>query len=1136
MSSSTSLSFGPGLLYFAIYAPSLSTNEGSEHLQILFYAAANPPPFSDAKHNSDRFILTNSAAANQNYIATNLGSPPLKDTTIFKPIQNFTQNEQQDSDSISAETVVSLETKLKHIGLAQALTSFSSTFKESDAPITIKTKKTITIVLQVEPGVWITLCVCLPRTVVSLLDSDKNLDPVPLSKTKKQYYSIDYNQNSEIATQLANFINLEFHSYIIINGPIALSTLPNPNSEAQIKLVKKKLRNYFSKVIWDWDGRWNNTQLSTSTKTVSQLSKKLQNNCLTTELGLLGSSKSIPRTIATSETLYHIYLLWYDLLALKPLLQNKVASKPSEFSAKYKYNTHFHSSHNNNALSSLDLEGLLIFNTTQNLAWSSLTDGLNSISNLDNSCVTQSDFYSFRSLYTYINRIFSHHFNSKVSSTREFTKKSSSPKFELGDSATQTSDENSSSDSDSSESITSLNNNLIDIPTSITGALSSAVTALVEPNKTHASSNIPFFQNNIDLYNKPQSSLVSKKAPPLIDKQNVLSETSTIKFGNKLKNRNHSVASLASIQSLSKNFSTNNQSVFFNKFNFASTPRLFTGIGDPNSSTSQSQIPHNQDLANPQSSKFETYQNCSKFTNHVLAPCIDSKNFNDYLLSNNAKELSLDINDIIWIRKKKNSQKTDSLSNFTPVHLIAIKFDQLLFVILINASRYIKIIENIQTLKSSQKIVIDELNSINGKINDKKHSAINNDSGETSLNSLLVELAWKNADLKSNIKLIKNAVSKHSIHILTHLKHDYLKVINQSKKCTLPTSALKTPLLFVNEHKLFALSNFNNISYVPLGYESHIFGSISPLLNYIPKSLYRFKLNEHLESGKTENIKTVYNPVTQKLKSSSCTESEHNIKHTTNTITENNATSSKNVASSDFLNGTSSINNDFLEASKDELKSPHWNLLNMNVLPTNKFGIGDWFKSKIYINDQSISNSDIIQQSPSTQSDTQHQQEDLSLASVPENTSLINSDQQDLRSKNADTKSWSLFNNFTKLGLNINLNPFNSTNSKDTKPANDDLTCVDNIDYSYFSKIVEQNLMILSAQFLKEKSLKEQFIKIPGYGWVGAKRGFENIQDHPSSQLDTNYIWYCCINSEKASLADIKTFIKQVSASYFINM
>ncbi|KAJ1731676.1 hypothetical protein LPJ72_003812 [Coemansia sp. Benny D160-2] len=258
------------LSHFAVFCPSLGPDEDSAHEQLLFYAAASLPPFYPYSAN-DYF------ARNVHLRRRSSGGNTVSETTISasktaavsvgsslsasggefsggrrggapkSPTTRVIANAGTQSDDSSAQTtrerVVSLDMKLREIGLGAALLAFAGTFGTNSRRFHIvHSEKRRTLIFQAEPGVLIQLSVVLPRRVR------------PYGK-EKDAYSIEFLDSQISDNALEAWMRQEYWAFRIMFGPIG-RVMDGKRSSGVRQMVKRQLDLFFGRTIWFWDSRW----------------------------------------------------------------------------------------------------------------------------------------------------------------------------------------------------------------------------------------------------------------------------------------------------------------------------------------------------------------------------------------------------------------------------------------------------------------------------------------------------------------------------------------------------------------------------------------------------------------------------------------------------------------------------------------------------------------------------------------------------------------------------------------------------------------------------------------------------------------------------------------------------------------
>ncbi|OMJ25072.1 hypothetical protein AYI70_g1153 [Smittium culicis] len=383
---------GISLQHFIIYSPQLSKSEGDEHLQLLYYVASNTLTQLQKDLQATKSVtnISNNIAGSDtkpgffDYFSRSQSSPLETDETVKN--KHYKENSSEHSvisSNESSERIVPLEDKLKQMGLSQALVQFSSTFNPSPIyPLVIKTKKSISIIEQIEKGVFAVLCVCPPRIVyaknktqLSNLVSKNGLqnqqsNSVP---TNNQAFNVEYFPDQVNVSILRNFLKTEFSFFTLLHGSISAKL----KTQNEVKDVKKSLNSYFSKNVWGWNERWtpsNVKSLQISTNKVQDINNH-ETFPKSSELGLTSSLGSVPRMQLSFSTLFEIENLW-----------NSIKSNH------------------------VPIREMLIFNKTNSLVYSSILDSFNELGQLS---YYQNDKQRLRvnnAIHSYVRKLFSNHF------------------------------------------------------------------------------------------------------------------------------------------------------------------------------------------------------------------------------------------------------------------------------------------------------------------------------------------------------------------------------------------------------------------------------------------------------------------------------------------------------------------------------------------------------------------------------------------------------------------------------------------------------------------------------------------------------------------------------------------------------
>ncbi|KAJ2037257.1 hypothetical protein GGI08_001556 [Coemansia sp. S2] len=227
------------LSHFAVFCPALGPDEDNTHEQLLFYAAAALPPFYPYSAN-DYYARTthlrrrSSGSSSSAVIAT----PTITPTTVTKP-----SGPTAGMGSGGGERVVSLDMKLREIGLAAALVIFANSFGTGKNNFhVVHSEKRRTVVFEPETGVLIQLSVVLPRRVR------------PYGK-EKDAYSIEF-LDSEVSDEaLRAWVESEYWAFHLLFGPLQRALA------GEQQTVRRQLDAFFGRTLWHWDRRWAASEL-----------------------------------------------------------------------------------------------------------------------------------------------------------------------------------------------------------------------------------------------------------------------------------------------------------------------------------------------------------------------------------------------------------------------------------------------------------------------------------------------------------------------------------------------------------------------------------------------------------------------------------------------------------------------------------------------------------------------------------------------------------------------------------------------------------------------------------------------------------------------------------------------------------
>ncbi|KAJ1862265.1 hypothetical protein LPJ73_000800 [Coemansia sp. RSA 2703] len=266
------------LSHFAVFCPELGPDEDNSHEQLLFYAAAALPAFYPCSPN-DYFARSPQLRwrSSSGSSSTITGA-----TTSMRP---------KAEGAASSERVVSLDTKLREIGLGAALVAFARTFtgESADRFHFVRSEKRRTVVFEAEPGVLIQLALVLPRRVKAF-------------GREKDAYSVEFLDHQVSDQALRTWLTHEYWSFFILYGPLRRVL----RSGADRRLVRRQLDMFFGRTLARWDSRW------------------------AEELSLVPSLAPVPRLAVGAISLGGFDQLWHDLCMLEEMCHLVVMWKGSE--------------------------------------------------------------------------------------------------------------------------------------------------------------------------------------------------------------------------------------------------------------------------------------------------------------------------------------------------------------------------------------------------------------------------------------------------------------------------------------------------------------------------------------------------------------------------------------------------------------------------------------------------------------------------------------------------------------------------------------------------------------------------------------------------------------------------------------
>ncbi|KAJ1950055.1 hypothetical protein FBU59_000856, partial [Linderina macrospora] len=212
------------LSHFAVFCPALGATEDSTHEQLLFYAAATLPAFYPYTANDYYSRSAHLRRRSSGSGTVKSHSPGRMQTGTTEPSGN-------------RERVVSLDTKLREIGLASALVMFADTFSPSNQFYVVHSEKRRSVIFTPEQGVIIHLSIVLPRKVM------------PFGK-EKDAYSIEFLDNELDDRAIQPWLEAEYHAFRLLFGPIGRALRGNRQR------VIRQLDSFFGRTVWSWDKRW----------------------------------------------------------------------------------------------------------------------------------------------------------------------------------------------------------------------------------------------------------------------------------------------------------------------------------------------------------------------------------------------------------------------------------------------------------------------------------------------------------------------------------------------------------------------------------------------------------------------------------------------------------------------------------------------------------------------------------------------------------------------------------------------------------------------------------------------------------------------------------------------------------------
>ncbi|KAJ2745482.1 hypothetical protein GGI20_002147 [Coemansia sp. BCRC 34301] len=252
----TSTVYPAALSHFAVFCPALGPDEDTTHEQLLFYSGAALPAFYPYSAN-DYYARTTPSLRRRRSSGSSTSS------THITPTGNG-----------RGERVVSLDMKLREIGLAAAVVTFANSFgTEKTKFYTVRSEKRRTVVFEAEPGILVQLAIVLPRRVERAPGKEKDT------------FAIEF-LDSEVSDQaLQAWVEAEYWAFRLLFGPLQRAL------RGEQQTVRRQLDAFFGRTMarWDHHGRW------------------------TTELDLGHALRPLPQMAVGSISLGGFVQLWADL-------------------------------------------------------------------------------------------------------------------------------------------------------------------------------------------------------------------------------------------------------------------------------------------------------------------------------------------------------------------------------------------------------------------------------------------------------------------------------------------------------------------------------------------------------------------------------------------------------------------------------------------------------------------------------------------------------------------------------------------------------------------------------------------------------------------------------------------------------
>ncbi|KAJ1946943.1 vacuolar fusion protein ccz1 [Kickxella alabastrina] len=254
------------LSHFAVFCPELGQEEDTSHEQLLFYSAASLPAFYPSTPN-DYFSRSSHLRRNRRHSGDNHNASRTPPAAAVATAVAGT----------AGERVVSLDTKLREIGLATALVAFARTFTGNQSRFhTVRSEKRRTVVYEPEQGILVQLSVVLPRRVAAY-------------GKEKGAFAVEFLDHALDDSAMRQWLAQEWAAFILLFGGGNLAE----RARTERRAVRRQLDSFFGRTLGGWDCRWER------------------------ELHLVGSLAPVPRVRLGAISLGGFDEFWRDLSALE---------------------------------------------------------------------------------------------------------------------------------------------------------------------------------------------------------------------------------------------------------------------------------------------------------------------------------------------------------------------------------------------------------------------------------------------------------------------------------------------------------------------------------------------------------------------------------------------------------------------------------------------------------------------------------------------------------------------------------------------------------------------------------------------------------------------------------------------------